>query len=60
MKWRHTMLDDTLENILREIGVTAQRSPLEAKLWEQDSRTQYLSPKYYNEPIRDEFGEVCF
>ena len=54
------MLDDTLENILREIGVVAQRSPLEAKLWEQDSRTQYLAPKYYNEPSRGEFGEVCF
>jgi len=54
------MLDDTLENILREIGVVAQRSPLEQKLWEQDNRTQYLAPKYYNEPIRDEFGEVCF
>ena len=54
------MLDDTLENILREIGVTAQRSPLEQKLMEQDNRTQYLSPRYYNEPIRDEFGEVCF
>ena len=54
------MLDDTLENILREIGVVAQRSTLEAKLWEQDQRTLYLSPKYYNEPIRDEVGEVCF
>lgn len=54
------MLDDTLENILREIGVGAQRSPLEAKLLEQDQRTLYLSPNYYNEPIRDEFGEVCF
>jgi len=54
------MLDDTLENILREIGVTAQRSPLEQKLWEQDSRTQYLTPNYYNEPLRDEVGEVCF
>jgi len=54
------MLDDTLENILREIGVVAQRSPLEQKLLEQDSRTQYLAPKYYNEPIRDEVGEVCF
>ena len=54
------MLDDTLENILREIGVTAQPSPLEAKLVEQDQRTLYLAPKYYNEPIRDEFGEVCF
>jgi len=54
------MLDDTLENILREIGVVAQRSPLEAKVWEQDQRTLYLSPNYFNEPIRDEFGEVCF
>ena len=54
------MLDDTLENILREIGVQSSRSPLEAKLWEQDSRAQYLAPRYYNEPIRDEFGEVCF
>ena len=54
------MLDDTLENILREIGVTAQPSPLEAKLLEQDQRTLYLSPNYYNEPIRDKFGEVCF
>ena len=54
------MLDDTLENILREIGVTAQRSPLEQKLMEQDNRTQYLAPRYYNEPIRDEVGEVCF
>ena len=54
------MLDDTLENILREIGVVAQRSPLEAKLAEQESRTLYLSPNYYNEHIRDEFGEVCF
>ena len=54
------MLDDTLENILREIGVVAQPSPLEAKLWEQDSRTLYLSPNYYNEPLRDEVGEVCF
>jgi len=54
------MLDDTLENILREIGVVAQRSPLEAKLLEQDQRTLYLSPNYFNEPIRDEVGEVCF
>ena len=54
------MLDDTLENILREIGVVAQPSALERKLVEQDSRTEYLAPNYYNEPIRDEFGEVCF
>ena len=54
------MLDDTLENILREIGVVAKPSPLEAKVWEQDQRTLYLSPNYYNEPIRDQFGEVCF
>ena len=54
------MLDDTLENILREIGVAAQRSPLEAKLLEQDQRTLYLAPNYYNEPLRDEVGEVCF
>ena len=60
MKWRHKMLDDTLENILREIGVVAHPSPLEQKLMEQDQRTLYLAPNYYNEPIRDEFGEVCF
>ena len=54
------MLDDTLENILREIGVTAHPSPLEAKLLEQDQRTLYLAPKYYNEPLRDAVGEVCF
>jgi hypothetical protein len=60
MKRRKQMLDDTLENILREIGVTAQPSPLEAKLLEQDQRTLYLSPNYFNEPIRDKFGEVCF
>jgi hypothetical protein len=60
MKWRHNMLDDTLENILREIGVAAKPSALEAKLLEQDQRTLYLSPNYFNEPIRDKFGEVCF
>ena len=53
------MLDDTLENILRECGVAAQRPPLELKQREQDQRFLYQQQGYFVDP-RNEFGEVCF
>ena len=56
------MIDDTLENILREIGVIDRNSPW--KVMEPDvakeAHVEHLKPGYFNNPLRDEHGEVCF
>lgn len=53
------MIDDTIENILRQIGVQASRTPLEQRLLDEDKRHAYLEPGYFVDP-RDTDGEVRF
>ena len=53
------MIDDTIENILRQIGVQASRTPLEERMLDEDKRQAYLEPGYFVDP-RDTNGEVCF
>lgn len=56
------MIDDTLENILREIGVVDLNSPwivMEPDLG-KENHIERLKPGYFNNPKRDEHGEVLF
>lgn len=56
------MIDDTLENILREIGVVDLNSPLivvEPDLGKAN-HIEHLKPGYFNNPKRDEYDEVLF
>ena len=56
------MIDDTLENILREIGVVDLNSPwivMEPDL-DKENHIERLKPGYFNNPKRDEHGEVLF
>ena len=55
-----TMLDDTLENILRECGVTAQRQPLDHLLRAEDIRALYMQPGHFVDPRDPKSGEVPF
>ena len=56
------MIDDTLENILREIGVIDRNSPwkvIEPDV-DKENHIERLKSGYFNKPLRDEHGEVCF
>jgi hypothetical protein len=54
------MLDDTLENILREFGVSAQRQPLDRLLKAEDIRALYMQPSHFVDPRDPKSGEVPF
>ena len=54
------MLDDTLENILREFGVSAQRQPLDRLLKSEDIRALYMQPGHFVDPRDPKSGEVPF
>ena len=56
------MIDDTLENILREIGVVDLNSPwivMEPDLG-KENHIECLKPGYFNNPKRDDYDEVLF
>lgn len=56
------IIDDTLENILREIGVidrNSLRKVMEPDVAKED-HLERLKSGYFNKPLRDEHGEVCF
>ena len=56
------MIDDTLENILREIGLVDLRLTREVALPDLDKERhiERLKPGYFNSPKRDKHGKVLF
>jgi len=56
------MIDDTLENILREIGVVDLRSTWVVMEPDRDKERhiECLKPGYFNSPERNKHGKVLF